>query len=1015
MGNRGLFALVLLLLPGSLLAQAGTVIGRVTDARSGDPIGGAAVRVEGTALIVETSRDGRFRLTRVPVGQQVVTARGIGYKMGGQTVTVSAGAEVTADFVLQYSPANLQQIVVTGTAGDQTRAAQGAVIASIPTDSLVAKAPVQSLTEVLGGRVASVNVQEASGTTGTAPRITIRGPASISLSDAPIVFIDGVRMESDQRRDIGQQGGLEALGGQAVTALNDISPDDIESIEVVKGPAAATLYGADASAGVIQIITKKGRLGAHPFRQTFNAEWDQVQPNFTPYAVYGTCIAPFVAPGGPPLCQGKAAGSVISYNPLVQSKVFRDGNLGQLSWSGQGGTDNFGYYLSATANNEQGTTPNNYLRRRTARGNMHWVIFPTLSVDATASIGLNDTRVPQGDDSQYGYLADGELETSPFAATLGPNHQPEGGSSFPIVGLEQINDDIRTIRTTPSLQVQYVPLPWFNNRLTVGADLSSTHAVTFFPPNDLGWYSGMQAGGYIEDAQEPINVYTIDYLGNIHTTFGKSGWIASNTSFGSQYIDRVDNYLAGVGIGLSTSSSNLVSSAATTSSVQNFVESKSLGFLAQEEIGLSQILFVQGGFRVDQNSSFGQAYGAFFLPKVSGSLVLSQAPFWQPIAPVISTMRFRAAYGETGRSPQPGASLATYAPLPYVTSSGGTAPGFALGSPGNPNLKPERGTEFEAGVDGGFFKDRFGFELTYFNKHTDNLLLQEQIAPSLAYTVFPFVNAGQVDNSGLEFTVRATPLDTRNLQWDAAFTGNTLRNNLESLGGLTITQLSLLTPDITQQYTIGKPLASVFSSKILGTTSTVATVTNSPVYAGPQFPTFQANVSTTVTLFKTVRLYGNLTTQRGGKILNVTQYIQDVLGTSRQTNAPASQGGYSHADSLRRFGPFQTVSGQPVGGVVDAYLQRTDFTRLQELSATLLLPPSLARMLHGATASITIGGRNLWLSKASDYQGWDPEVSARSAPLGPAGPLSALNQQTNFEEFTVPQPRRYYARVNLTF
>jgi len=618
-----------------------------------------------------------------------------------------------------------------------------------------------------------------------------------------------------------------------------------------------------------------------------------------------------------------------------------------------------------------------------------------------------------GDDSQYGYLADAEFLTSPFLATLGPNHQPEGGVTFPLAGLEQINDDIRTLRTTPTLQVQFVPLPWFNNRLTVGADLSSTHAVTFFPPNNQGWYAGQQATGYIEDAQEPINVYTIDYLGNIHTKFGKDGWIASNTSFGSQYIDRVDNYLVGVGIGLSTSSSNLVSSAASTSSTQSFAESKSLGFLAQEEIGLGEMLFVQGGFRVDQNSSFGKSYGAFFLPKVSGSLVLSQAPFWQSIAPTVSTLRVRAAYGSTGRSPLPGASLATYAPVPYVTPTGGTAPGFDLASPGNANLKPERGTEFETGVDAGFFKDRFGFELTYYNKHTNDLLLLNPIAPSLAYTVDPYVNAGSVDNSGLEFTVRATPIAARNVEWDAAFTGNTLRNNLESLGGLTVTEQAQLTADITQQYAIGKPLASLFSSKILGTTATSATVTNTPVYAGPQFPTFQANVNSTITLFKTIRLYGNLTTQRGGKILNVTQWIQDLVNISGQTNLPAGRGGYTHADSLRRFGPWKTVSGQTVNGVTDAYVQRTDFTRLQELSATLLLPPSIARMLHGATASITVGGRNLWLGKSSDYQGWDPEVTARNAPLGSG--FNPLNQLTNYEEFTVPQPRRLFARVNLTF
>jgi TonB-dependent starch-binding outer membrane protein SusC len=1018
MGNR-VFAMVVVglvwvLLPTWLWAQPGTVAGRVTDARNGDPIPSAMVRVEGTTLIVATGQDGRYRITRVPLGKQLVTARGIGYKMGGDTLTVAAGGEVTANFSLTYQPANLSEIVVTGTAGDQSRAAQGAVVASIQADSLVNKAPVQTMEEVLEGRVSGVNVTEASGTAGTGDRITIRGDASISLSDAPLVFIDGVRMESDFRNDIGNHSAyLEQLGGQGVSALDDLSPDDIQSIEIVKGPAAATLYGADASAGVINIITKKGNLGSHVFKQSFTSEWDQVQPNFTPYSVYGTCLAGYNAPGGPALCQGKPVNAVVSYNPLVENNVFRDGNLGSLAWSGQGGTDNFGYFLSASANNEQGTTPNNYVRRRTARANMHWVVIPALSIDATATITQNNDRVPMGDDSEYGYLADAELEASPLAATLGPNHQPEGGIALPIAGLEQINDQINSLREQPSLQVQYVPFPWFTNRLTVGADFTSTHATTFFPTNSLGWYIGDQADGYVEDAQHPINIYTVDYLGNVRFTFGQSGWIASNTSFGTQYIDDVDNYLAGVGIGLASNNSNLVSSAASTASYQSFMETKSLGILAQEEVGFGQVLFIQGGFRVDQNSSFGTSYGAFFLPKVSGSFVLSQAPFWQPLANTVSTLRLRAAYGSTGRSPLPGASLQTYSPISYVTSTGGLMPGVVQYSPGNNNLKPERGTEFEGGVDGGLFHDRFGFELTYYDKHTSDLLLLNPIPPSLGYTSDPWVNAGAVDNSGLEFTVRATPLQARDFQWDASFTGNTLRNNLESLGGLAIANTELLSPDLTQQYTIGKPLNSYFSSKVLYTTNSAAIVTNTPVYDGPQFPTFQGNVNTTITLFKTVRLYGLLTTQRGGKILNVTQYIQDAVHLSAATNLPASQGGYTHADSLRRFGPFQTASGTPVSGVLDSYVQRSDYTRLEELSATLLLPVRIAHMLHGDGASLTVGGRNLWLSKAADYQGWDPEVISNPTMSPTNG--NPLYQNSTEEEFTVPQPRRWFARLNLQF
>jgi outer membrane receptor protein involved in Fe transport len=701
---------------------------------------------------------------------------------------------------------------------------------------------------------------------------------------------------------------------------------------------------------------------------------------------------------------------VISDNPLVRNHVFSQGWMGALAYSGQGGTDNFGYFVSASANNTQGTTQNNSAQRRTGRADIHWLVTPLLSIDANVGLSRNDNHIPLGDDSQYGYLTDGQFESSPFSVTVGPNGQRSGGSAFPFVALENINDEFITTRVTPTLQVQYTPLPWFQNRVTLGADLASTHGITFFPTNTQNWYNGDQANGYVEDVQNPVNTYTFDYLGNIRAKFGHDGWIASNLSFGSQYIDIVNNALTGVGLGLAANQSNLVSSAAQSESHQTFTESKSLGLLAQEELGFGQVLFVQGGFRVDQNSAFGKDYGAFFLPKVSGSYVVSQEPFWHPLSFAVSTMRLRAAFGTTGRSPTPGASLTTYLPSPYVLPGGGTGPGVVPYSPGNPNLKPERGTEFEGGVDAGFLNDRIGVELTYFNKRTTNLLLLEPIAPSLGYSSYPFVNAGTVDNSGLEFTLRGTPIRQRDVDWGIEFNGNTLRNNLVSLGGLTIPNTQLIYPDLTTRYAIGNPLSSYYSSKIIGvnTAGGYATVTDKPVYDGPQFPTFQANVNSTLTLFHVLKLYGLLTMQRGGKILNTGQLIYDLYGLSRQTNLPANQGGYSATEKLRRFGPFKTADGTPVGGVLDAYVQRTDYTRISELSATLMMPDRWARALHGTGASLTVGGRNLALWKASDYQGFDPDVLANTT-------LTGSNQFSTTEEFTVPQPRLWFVRLNLQF
>ena len=367
-----------------------------------------------------------------------------------------------------------------------------------------------------------VNVTQASGTTGAAPRINIRGATSISLSNAPLVFIDGVRMNSGAEKVVGNYHNLEGLGGQTVTALNDLNPDDIESIEIVKGPAAATLYGADASAGVIQIITKKGHQGTRGFTQNIAAEWNQMKPNFTPLPLYGTCGPSDVAPGGAALCQGHDPGFVISDNPLVRGGVFRNGDLDSLDYSGQGGGDNFGYFLSGSLNNETGTSINNDYRRRTGRSSFNWTINPKLSVDAMVGIAYNKYRVPEGDDANYGYLTQGEFESNPFAVTRRSRRNAKrrhqhpgdrtriGGESAHHVALHALRaDSLRPVRV-----VQQPTHGWRRHL--------STHGFTFFPRNDEGWFGGDQANGYVEDVQNPINIYTVDYLGNIKKSFGSN-------------------------------------------------------------------------------------------------------------------------------------------------------------------------------------------------------------------------------------------------------------------------------------------------------------------------------------------------------------------------------------------------------------------------------------------------------------------------------------------------------------
>ena len=241
--------------PVGLFAQggataSGTVSGVVTDRLTRLPLQDARIAIPGTTLGALTNARGEYRVPNVPVGRVIVGVYRLGYAAIADTVQMTAGQTVTKDFRMNPSVTTLSDVVVTGTVGNQERRAQAATVSSLSAADIKKDAPISNVNELLQSRLPGVAVSSASGTAGTSRTIRIRGASSISLSNQPLVFIDGVRY-ADGVTDLG-------INGQRTDRLNDLNPDDIESVEIVKGPAAATLYGADASTGVIQIITKKG-------------------------------------------------------------------------------------------------------------------------------------------------------------------------------------------------------------------------------------------------------------------------------------------------------------------------------------------------------------------------------------------------------------------------------------------------------------------------------------------------------------------------------------------------------------------------------------------------------------------------------------------------------------------------------------------------------------------------------------------------------------------------------------
>lgn len=1011
--QRWLSGALLLLLPAAARAQQSATITGTVRSRSQVSVPGAFVSLPELKLSTITNASGVYRLV-VPAdkvtGQTPLRVSSIGYRPTEVVLTLTPGV-IEHDVVMAEEAVALEQLLVTGTAlGSQQRKAQPAVIASVNTAELTRNAPVTSVAEILQSRVPGVSVAASSGSSGTTQTIRIRGPASLSLSNQPLVYIDGVLTDSRSRQPF-------FTGGQASSRLFDIDPDDIESIEIVKGPAASTLYGADASAGVIQIITKKGRPGSGRFSQNISVEYNSLDANFDPPSNFGRCSAALVAATSVnPLCRGQAVGTLVEDNPLVRESAFRTGNFKELGWSGRGGGEQYGYYASFNYGKEDGTLPNNGYDRRSGRVNFNWSPDAKLTLNAGFGLIRTVTTLPDNDNNIYGFLG-GALLGSPLtrvddalAVEVGRNN----GWYAPnrnVTAISNIANEIASVRATPTFTLNYTPLHWFTNRLTVGADLSRGAARKLYPKNVNGWYSAENNTGNITEDRNNYDIYTVDYQGNVRTTFGEADTWASDLSFGAQLNDTRTDRLGGTGLGLVTNAAHVISAASTRSAYQNFDQQRSIGLLAQEQIGFKDRAFVQVGFRVDQNSAFGSKVDPFFLPKVGFSYVLSDEPAFRDRFGAISTLRLRGSFGTSGRSPTPGASLETFDPAPYAIGASSGA-GVVPFNPGNQSLKPERGEEFEGGLDAGILNDRVGLELTYYHKLSKDLLLRKPLPPSLGYidqsggtNQNPYVNIGSVINRGLEAAFHATPIAARNLGWDIRVGVNTLHNEILDMGDV---------PAFGTLYRFreGDQAGAFHSLKIrqVDIANQKVIVSDTIEHVGNMWPTFEGNAGTSLTLFQKLRFYAQFDWKTGFSIYNNTDQFRERQFSNGERRQILREVDYStltdaqKEERLRRFGPFvrENGTGATVNDVTERYVQSGDFLRFRELSMTVNVPPYLAQRVGAQSAALTLGARNLALW--TKYEGADPEV------------ISNATQNFSREDFlTVPQYRRFVARLNFQF
>src|SRR6267378_3404831 len=668
--------------------QSGTISGTVTDRISNAPLSSVRVSALGTNRSVLTNQQGRYTLAGVPAGTYQVQAAIIGYGAATNTAAVVAGQSETVDFGLRPAAVSLDAVTVTTPAGEQRARESGNATINIDLPKQIENQGTATLADALSGKGVGVQVLQSGGTVGTGTRIRIRGQTSLSLSNEPVYYVDGVRVESgDVSLSVG-------TGGQAPSRINDINPQDIANVEVVKGPAASTLYGTKAANGVIRITTKHGVAG--PARWRIYTEGgmlndkNQYPVNFFSWGHTATTPVRQCT-----LLQSVAAAGACTIDSMTSYSVLMDpkqtpigtGYRGQGGLQVQGGTDQIQYYLSGDYQDQLG--------------------------------------VYRLSDVEYSRLTAAGAGTAPSYEVFRPNEVKQTSLRSNIHALPTPQ---HISRVTGSLSGNWRPTTFLTWRANVGMDYTGRNDIQFQPRGQGPNFSNFRLGRR-SDNRFTIFHYTADLGGT--GQFNIMPTLNSKTSIGVQYLK--DNFF-----GVRANGQNLPpgGSAITGAAIRTASEETTLavtvGTYVEETLGWRDRVFLTGAIRRDRNSTFGSKARSVNYPKLQGSWVLSEESFY-PRALPFSNLKLRFAYGASGQQPGSTDALLFYAAQTATLFNGATAtdlPGIDLTAFGNAGLKPEWSSEIELGFDAGVFKDAGRLELTYYNKRTKDALINRRLPPS---------------------------------------------------------------------------------------------------------------------------------------------------------------------------------------------------------------------------------------------------------------------------------------------
>lgn len=1008
------------------------ITGKVTEGATKDPIPGAVVKILNTSLTTSTTANGSYSFAvDLSAGKYQIQISYVGYKTLTQTVDLGSSDQVQLNGALASDAVGLDEVIVTGTSQGTTRKQLGSYVSTVKGDDLN-KAPSGNVLSSLQGKTPGAQISQNNGDPAGGMSVRLRGISSVYSSSEPLYIIDGVIANNSTTRVTNTSGNYDGnnfVGSIGQNRMVDISPSDIDHIEILNGAAAAAIYGSRANAGVIQIFTKRGKTGET--QVSFNTSLTiselrkQIEVNQAPLK-FGGSVNDFtqdiIQTVGNPAVLLTNTTPVTRYN--YQDYIFQTGVGTDNSVSVSGGNDNTKFYTSAGYFKNQGIIKNTDFTRYNFRANLDQKInnwarmtagFNYVHSDANEKPDGNSFFSPMNSVTIIGNFHD------IFARDALGNLLAVGerGRVNPVSVIEDIKQRQFSNRIIANTGLKLNPVKNLTVDYTMGVDNTIQNGTTFIPPFAYNVSTGFYGGGATLDPSlngyaSAANATTTLFNNELNFTYDAklTSLLSSTTQLGGSYQYQKDLYSLLNGRGLAPFVETVNGASSILPNNDRRSEFSISGAYLQQNFKYKDHLFVTGAVRVDQSTVFGEDNRTQYYLKGNISYVPSSADYWKDfgVSSWWNAFKVRAAYGESGNL----TGIGPYDRYNEYTSSSyvGKISLVSSGQLANTNVKPERQKELEVGTDMGFFNNRLSLTFSWYNKNVKDLLIPVVVAPTTGFSSL-LDNAGSIRNRGFELMVSGVPLKTKDFSWNTTVIFNRNRNKAVGTGGL---RLLSTNPGAPVAIIDGQPIG-VFYGTFFARNADGSLLTNA---AG--IPQLERGVQTSSTSYTVQRDANGLpsgTTLR--KVLGdpnpdyTASFVNDFTykKLSLHIQLDAVHGGEVwNADWRTRQGvgngkvAEQEDLGQlPRGYIAGVYateewrIDDGSFVKLREIS----LSYNLGKVSFVKDLTVNVSGRNLisW----DNYKGYDPELNS--------GGQSTILRNIDFG--SVPIPRTFSLGLQAKF